>query len=691
MKIEDIYNLEQEFDISKRETQMIKVLERYSKIKMPEIKTIEEQEEYIRIASKTIMMDIENSNYDFFWKMVNRPNSSLVYFMSFSSKIEDIKNIVDNRKSLNLGKNTLTSLIIATKDNAYIKDCVVNSKSMGLEDYYVYFLIRATNEKEYMKSCIEDREKLGLASYLIAFLIEGIGDEEYTKSCINNRKELQLESYLLKDLIKSTKNREYIKSCIENRENLGLLSEEVLELIIATQDKEYMKECIENREILGINTYKKIKKLILAIDDKEYIKMCIKNSKKLGLSLENINDLIAEIGNVEFIKELIKDREDMNLEQPILVNLILLVGDLEYIEECEKSLKLEPEYAEKLKLFTINTKISLPKEMTIGIEIETEGSLDNSRKKVEKFLGKTEWKATGDATLKDGTEVVSPILTGGSEKASNDIKQVCALLTGVSQVISRRCGGHIHIGADFLTTKQDWVNLIQIWSNTEKILYIISNEKGSIPRNGVTENAQPISKRMEQAINFKSINLEGEEELAKFQKALSDAQLSKYYSINFLNIGTNGKNTIEFRIPNGTMNPNTWIENINFFGGMVRSSHELSKIQRKSIEERTPEETKMLQSFDVIQTQNDENQIAEALVDLCVRPEEKGIYMDRYYTNKELFENDHVLKETIISQISVNKIGKKVFTGENAIRGRDYEKGASIIENHLQNMIQERE
>lgn len=140
-----------------------------------------------------------------------------------------------------------------------------------------------------------------------------------------------------------------------------------------------------------------------------------------------------------------------------------------------------------------------------------------------------------------------------------------------------------------------------------------------------------------------------------------------------------GKNTIEFRLPNGTINPNTWIENINLFGGIVRRAHELSAIQEKT-EERTEEERKMLENFEMLQTEQDEEQIARTLIELCITPEQRQVYMDRYTTNKPLLESHSDIKDAITSQISTNKIGKKVFTGKDGVNGVDYEQSASLLE-----------
>ena len=324
------------------------------------------------------------------------------------------------------------------------------------------------------------------------------------------------------------------------------------------------------------------------------------------------------------------------------------------------------------------------------IEIESEGRKKENSRIIQKFLRKTKWETKNDESLRKGTEVVSPVLKGDNEKTSNEIKSVCAILNGIDQGISKRCGGHVHIGADYLKSKQDWTNLIKIWSNAEKVLYVMCNKEGVIPRMEIMEYAEPISKKVEDAIKKGTINLESKEDLSKFAKEMVKVQESRQSSINFCNVGNKYKNTIEFRVSNGTIDPVVWIENINLFGGIIRRAHELSIIQAKAANERREDEIKLLDSFEKLQTEENEEQIAKALVDLCIEPEDRHIYIDRYFINHMLLEFAPDLKDEIVSKISTSKIGKKIFTGDKAITGEEYEKGKQIIE-HIQKSLEEKQ
>lgn len=87
----------------------------------------------------------------------------------------------------------------------------------------------------------------------------------------------------------------------------------------------------------------------------------------------------------------------------------------------------------------------------------------------------------GSLSIGEGLEVVSPILKDNNEDIE-EIYMVCSMLKEANQEIGDCCGGHVHIGAKYLTSKESYANLYEIWGNTERIMYIITNEKGDIPR-----------------------------------------------------------------------------------------------------------------------------------------------------------------------------------------------------------------
>ena len=75
----------------------------------------------------------------------------------------------------------------------------------------------------------------------------------------------------------------------------------------------------------------------------------------------------------------------------------------------------------------------------------------------------------GSLTMGSGLEVVSPILRDNNEDIE-DIYMVCNMLQEAEQEIGNCCGGHVHIGSDYLTSKESYANLFEIWGNAERIM-----------------------------------------------------------------------------------------------------------------------------------------------------------------------------------------------------------------------------
>lgn len=306
-----------------------------------------------------------------------------------------------------------------------------------------------------------------------------------------------------------------------------------------------------------------------------------------------------------------------------------------------------------LKKYTIGKSfIKLPKTMTIGAEIESEGIYSNLIRKIIKNL-KSDWEEEIDTSLNSGVEVKSPIIHGNDEQRVYEMNEICLLLNRLGQKISDRCGGHIHIGSDYLTTKESWMNLLQLWSNNEELLYIIANKEGEAPRVMLSSYAKPYSGALEKKLNEKTVQLETIEDVKKLAKDVQNG--AGDYGINFNNLG-NEKNTIEFRIPNGTIDAKTWIENINLFGGIVKASEDLTLIQNKQPEDRTDEEITKLKLFEKLNNDGiSDSERLEILLQIVIPIEDRDIYRKRYITNSKLYEKS-VVKDFIRKKLSKKKI-----------------------------------
>ena len=188
--------------------------------------------------------------------------------------------------------------------------------------------------------------------------------------------------------------------------------------------------------------------------------------------------------------------------------------------------------------------------------------------------------------------------------------------------------------------------------------------------------------------------MQSEDDLKEFAK---ESQMNRYYGINFDNLG-NEKNTIEFRLANGTVDHETWIENINLFGGIIKASEDLAMMQLKSEEERTDAEKKILENLKSLKDPKLTNEEKlEKMLSIVIPEEDRDIYRNRYSVNSKLIEQNPKVKKVIAnrsakSSIDVKKIVKKVFTGKERVTGQEYQKGKQDMENNLRisaNKVQE--
>lgn len=367
-------------------------------------------------------------------------------------------------------------------------------------------------------------------------------------------------------------------------------------------------------------------------EDKSKLELLKNYSDKFDI---NILRVIFEATQNKEIKMLIRERL---IEKEILSLLLSSNIKSDNLENGIKFLTRPKDYIDKNEVL-LNSTLNLPEKMSFGIEIESEGRVAGI---IEEYFNFSDWKAKLDGTLVRGVEVTSPILYS-NEKASNEIYLVNKGLKYLGQSISKRCGGHIHIGADYLTSKQSYINLMEIWCNTEKVLYAISNEENTAPRSEIPSYASPIAIKTQEALEKGTINLEDEVQVDTFIEGLKQVQGDRFSGINFLNINDE-KNTIEFRIPNGTLNPDLWIDNINLFGGIVKISEQLSKIQEKGIE--NEEDRDKLNLLEKLKQEISEKEKLECLLTLIGL--EPIRYFRRYNANIELI-NSNSKEEPIFS------------------------------------------
>lgn len=197
--------------------------------------------------------------------------------------------------------------------------------------------------------------------------------------------------------------------------------------------------------------------------------------------------------------------------------------------------------------------------------------------------------------------------------------------------------GHIHFGADFLgNDTKAWENFFRIYNECEEIFYKMSNEKGQVTRPKIMTYAKANNSTISKMFETGEVSINNQEDFNKVIEALQD---TRYRGVNLVNLQEGEKNTIEFRMPNGTINPQVVRENIRLFGTLLQVSKEMSldpEYKKETFEE--------LKRKDLTEAEK-----TEAL--LCVLfndEQEKSVYRERWNDVKDnkVFEQVKAEKPT---------------------------------------------
>ena len=118
----------------------------------------------------------------------------------------------------------------------------------------------------------------------------------------------------------------------------------------------------------------------------------------------------------------------------------------------------------------------------------------------------------------------------------------------------------------------------------------------------------------------------------------------------------------------------------NISRGIKQNESQYEGTTDEILRQRTEEEKKMLYNYEVIQMEQDERKVAEALIGLCVSQEQMQTYLDRYDENSELLEKTPEINNGLKCKINKNKIGTKIIP---KINGVDLEKVSRVVDEKL--------
>lgn len=212
----------------------------------------------------------------------------------------------------------------------------------------------------------------------------------------------------------------------------------------------------------------------------------------------------------------------------------------------------------------LRSELGFNKMDSFGLEVEYEYA-DNEkiiRERTKKRLNN--WMFTSDRSLKEGGEFDSPILYD-SPNTWKELELMCKIISNHA-TIGENTGSHIHIGVQVLGKEVEaWFNLLKLWSAYEHIIYHFSYGEYLTSRPNISKYACSCSYYF---WNIFQISSKYNYDLNRINDLLSEI---KSIGVNFSNVyysyfdTIKWKNTIEFRCPNGTLNPVIWQNNVNLF------------------------------------------------------------------------------------------------------------------------------
>lgn len=521
--------------------------------------------------------------------------------------IKDIINVLEEEDTY-----YVTHIFTYLSDNDKIKYCY--------KIYRNYFL-------DYMKSLDKTTQKKVIKmhkdnlriDYIIVFI-------ESLESDLEKYEYLELLSDKLKDNLLGIKNiilsmnDEQMKIISINAflndksyykiDTIQKLSDEAKELYIdSLEDSDAAKVILSfnNKELIKKYSLQKRftkyrSKLVSATNDPTYIKEVFKS---INVNKFRVN-LITILEDTNLKRELTELLSDANLKSYLLSNEETILNNL-----------ITPVTASELGKTEVDNKI------TIGVELECCNKEIDNYTKTKTLLNYFDVKR--DASVRSGLEITSPIMHYDMENLTL-LKSLCELLKENKFYTDTSCGGHIHIGSNYFTTKEDYLMLLYLYNNCEEILYYITDRENTKKRPSFDRYATKSKEAYIGAIDeglFKKENFNKE-----ITSIFNEINPDRYRGLNFKNIDSLTKQTIEFRMPNGEIEFSELLANIKLFSRLIEMSHKLNYLEKTD-----PIKVK---AFQIGETKSDIEKLNLLLDILFTTESEKQIYIDRYTKNSKL-------------------------------------------------------
>ena len=439
------------------------------------------------------------------------------------------------------------------------------------KDIYFIFLYSYSAIRAYLK----EKDDEFILNYIknYGFLLEKISlfeAYELMEKLQNRAELLNVLEFIPNSLTSGYKFKLYLTSLEDDQERMKFI-DKLIELK-RISDLTYQLNTLEDENKIKylkyLSNYSQIT-VIKSLTNLELKKEYVLKPEYSGYRSE----LVASVDDEEFIIEIF---DKINVKK-FKLNLINRIENKELKDKLLKRLgykslnKLIDSFeSEDDEMIEIDNDVD-PK-ITIGVELET------CHKDIEvlKVLKEIPYgfRIHKDGSVRSGFEVVSPILHYNQDDMSN-LYHICNILKENSFYTDMSCGGHIHIGADYLETVDEYKMLLHLYCNFEDIIYLICNKANSYARPSINHYAKKTKNQYSKAAS-QGVFEEEYESTTDFRNKLISLNDSRYKGLNVQNLKPYLKNTIEFRMANGEINFEELRYNIKLYARLIQVSKELA-------------------------------------------------------------------------------------------------------------------
>lgn len=488
-------------------------------------------------------------------------------------------------------------LNISFKDSSYydlllstlnVKQKIIVLRGISDENYLTNYLISnfkiidGINAVSILRNIHDDNN--------LKKLINVIDNKFYKSELISQLNNIK-DKFLFFDMMLPNDQIRFLKS-LDESERIDYIDKNIHApyLIASLSDKDLIIKYFKKQNLLNQ------KKIIKLIDDEQL---------KYELYFIIKDKIYPDNSLLIYLLKTVKNHEQKN-------NIISLLSD-------DNLFKVIDSNKNKEELILSQTNLNyipfFDENISFGLELELSHFNNSAYIVIGKILG--DWIIKDENTVKDGLEITSPIL----HYTKNDLKKikyVCDFISQSGLKTTNDCGGHIHIGFDYVKNINQLKLLYGLFAKYEEIFYAIGNKSNHKIRNGVyvtSKSIKPIYKNMSDKRFDLIADLNDYVNLLKFIQCND-----RYYNINIINALSEDKNTIEFRFLNGETDYYELQKNIMLILSLIEfaGQNELSVLEK---------------DFEYIDEKKD------YLFDLLWHNNSylKGIYEERYQNNKNFY------------------------------------------------------